>query len=391
MKISPDPLVLGVLILAASAPAATLVVAPDGSGDHPTIQAAVDAAADGDGIMLLNGTFGGPGNRDVTLHGRSLSIYSKAGDPEVVTVACDGKPGEPHRFLQVIGGGDVAVEGITVIGGYAGGRIPGGGGMLITSGASVGVVDCVFEDNHTAMSWDHAGGAVYVDESCHAAFTCCEFRQNSGYFGGAVGVNHYSNASFEGCRFEDNVAGRGGAIWGNSTTKIGCVLVGNTAEQGGAIWGNGYNDEVSWGCTYALNGASTGGAIYAQTGYGWPVVLENTVIAHSSQGAAVHADSSVPLQITCTDLYENMDGDWVGPLAPFENLDGNFSADPCFCDLDAHELTVCGDSFCLPAYSPGGCEARVGALGAGCPDCGCAGGVATESRSWSAVRGIFGR
>ena len=391
MRISPTPIVLGVLVLAAAVPAATLIVYPDGSGDYPTIQAAVDAAADGDGIMLLNGTFSGPGNRDVVIQNRSLSIYSKAGNPAVATIACGGKPDEPHRFLHVTDNSSVSVAGLTVTGGHAGGRTPAGGAMLISDGSTAGIENCVFVDNHAAMSWDNTGGAVCVDTYCQVAFTGCEFRLNSGSFGGAVSVNHFSNASFESCRFEDNTALRGGAIWGNSTTKIGCVLVGNTAEQGGAIWGNGYNAEVSHGCTYALNAAPTGGAIYAQTGYGSPVVLENTVIAHSSQGVAVHADMDVPLQIICTDLFENAGGDWVGPLADFEDLDGNFTADPCFCDLAAHELTVCGDSFCLPAHSPGDCVALVGALGAGCPDCGCGGGVATEARSWSAVRGIFGR
>src|SRR5690606_37310840 len=40
---------------------AVYVVQPDGAGDFLTIQAAVDAAVDGDAIELANGTLRGPG------------------------------------------------------------------------------------------------------------------------------------------------------------------------------------------------------------------------------------------------------------------------------------------------------------------------------------------
>jgi len=40
-----------------SANAATYVVTPDGTGDFPTIQAAIDAAVTGDVIQLTDGVF----------------------------------------------------------------------------------------------------------------------------------------------------------------------------------------------------------------------------------------------------------------------------------------------------------------------------------------------
>lgn len=45
--------------------AETYTIAPDGSGDFPTIQAALVAAQAGDIVELLNGTLMGEGNRDV--------------------------------------------------------------------------------------------------------------------------------------------------------------------------------------------------------------------------------------------------------------------------------------------------------------------------------------
>jgi hypothetical protein len=54
--------------------AAEHVVRPDGSGDFPTIQSAVDAAAEGDTILLDDGVFTGDGNRDIQLFGKDLVI-----------------------------------------------------------------------------------------------------------------------------------------------------------------------------------------------------------------------------------------------------------------------------------------------------------------------------
>jgi len=385
-------LVIAIVFVAASAPAATITVAPDGSGDAPTIQAAIDAAAEGDEIVLLPGIFAGPGNRDCVTWGRSLTIRSQSGEPATVTISCQGSASAPHRFLHIQGHvGPFHLEGVTIGGGHAGGRIPGGGALLITNGSLATVASCIFEANHAAMTWDNAGGAVYIDQSCDPTFTDCTFRDNSGYFGGAVGLNHYSHATFTRCAFVGNVGGRGGAIWGNSTTKLECVLALNGADQGGAIWGNGYNPEVSINCTYLHNESVAGGAIYAEANYGSPVQLTRTIIAGSLVGAAVWAGDGVPLQITCTNLHGNEGGDWVGRLAGLEDVAGNFSADPCFCGLTPWDATLCADSFCLPGHHPWGCDDLVGALGEGCAACDCSGVVAVQAESWSAVRERFRR
>ena len=66
-----------VLILSGAAVSETYIVNPEGTGDFPTIQAAVDAASDGDLIELADGTFTGDGNRDIDY----LTIIDEAGRP----------------------------------------------------------------------------------------------------------------------------------------------------------------------------------------------------------------------------------------------------------------------------------------------------------------------
>ena len=85
------------LLIASTCFATTYVVRPDGTGDFPTIQAAVDACADGDVIELADGSFTGPGNRDIDYDGRSITIRSQSGNPSTCIIRVDGTPSAPHR------------------------------------------------------------------------------------------------------------------------------------------------------------------------------------------------------------------------------------------------------------------------------------------------------
>ena len=125
---------LGALLTVHPARAAEHSVRPDGLGDFPTIQAAVDAAAAGDTIWLEDGIFTGPGNRDVKFFGKDLVVRSRNG-AEACTIDSQGSPGDPHRAFRLDEGETAAsrIEGLTITGGYVEGPFPenGGGGILV--------------------------------------------------------------------------------------------------------------------------------------------------------------------------------------------------------------------------------------------------------------------
>ena len=87
------------MALSVSSAFAAIHVAADGSGDYPTIQAAIVAAADGDSIFLGDGTYRGAGNRQLEIFGKALSILSESDDP--TTCVFDGE--DQWRFLTTDG------------------------------------------------------------------------------------------------------------------------------------------------------------------------------------------------------------------------------------------------------------------------------------------------
>ena len=85
------------LLSPAAVSAATYIVRPDGTGDFPKIQEAIAAAAPGDTILLVDGTFTGDGNRDLDYLGKAITVQSQSGDPESCVIDCEGTWERPHR------------------------------------------------------------------------------------------------------------------------------------------------------------------------------------------------------------------------------------------------------------------------------------------------------
>ena len=167
---------LAAALLPANAPATTYTVRPDGTGDFPTIQAAIDAAVHGDVIELTNGTFRGPGNRDIDYRGKAITVRSQSGSPEACVIDCEGRPSEPHRGFHFDGDGEGGVlDGVTVTNGY---RSDGGAVWIMMS--SPAIRHCIFRQNQASGS----GGGVYCDMLSGATFFQCTFDGNVARAGG---------------------------------------------------------------------------------------------------------------------------------------------------------------------------------------------------------------
>jgi hypothetical protein len=129
---------------------ANYLVRPDGSGDYPTIQEAIDAAEDGDVILLDDGTFIGPGNKQIDYLGKAITVRSLFGDPRDCIIDCQGD-GRAFRLINYEGPESILRDITARNGSY------GNGGAMYCSGASPTVIGCIFEGNSATL-----GGVLYT-------------------------------------------------------------------------------------------------------------------------------------------------------------------------------------------------------------------------------------
>ena len=96
-RLSAIILLTFLLLPPTSSDARTWVVNPGGTGDAPTIAAAVDSADySNDIIELADGIYTGEGNRDVQNLGKWVMIRSQSGDPEACIIDCQGSAEDRH-------------------------------------------------------------------------------------------------------------------------------------------------------------------------------------------------------------------------------------------------------------------------------------------------------
>jgi len=189
--------------------------------------------------------------------------------------------------------------------------------------------DISLHDGYGIMAW---GDSALIDR--------CTFVSNAG--GGLRGRRH---VSINNCVFEDNSAVKGGAVY--------------------LDYPNAYHHTLR-GCTFISNSASEGSAIYFGSSYYQDtVMIGNCLISFNNGGPAIACSSSVLFPaINCTDIFGNPGGDWAACIADQANINGNFSANPYFCDTTNRDYTLFAVSPCLPENN--NCSQQIGALGQGC-------------------------
>jgi hypothetical protein len=330
---------IGVYGVACGFGAVTWVVNPDGSGDFPTIQAALNGAAAGDTIALGTGTFTGDGNRDLDYLGKDLTVMSLAGDPAAVTIDCEGTAEENHRAFVFQTGETInsVLRDVTI----TGGEFSGDGGAVLCDGASPLIENVVFHRNGATR-----GAGIYIDHG-DPVIRGCTFTENRGdaRAGGVAAFG--SEAEIRDCLFTGNWGYIGSAVFlpdSSTVLVIGCTISGN-------------NSSLDKDCL-GVDGTAT-------------LNIRNTQITFNTRHA-VRDYGSGSVTIQGSNVYGNAEGDYVDAIAGQQGNNGNTSADPLYCNAVAWDFTLRADSPCTEDNAPN--QVQMGAFGVGCP----AGAVFTD-------------
>ncbi|HMB68713.1 MAG TPA: cohesin domain-containing protein [bacterium] len=337
-------LVLAGFCLVSASRAAVYTVAPDGTGDFPTIQAAVDASVAGDTVLLLPGVFqdtvtrtlSGTSTRSVVFLKSDVTLTSSGG-AAVTTI--DGESAH-HCVVGENLGPNTVISGITMANGHALSSATGvgwGGGMLAFRSAAV------VEDNRFENCAAVGGGAILWWDRFSGGDSAI-LRRNVFWnnhatdLGGAIEMVSGAYALIENNTFAENRADdRGGAILSNSSGTAVTV-----------------SRNIFWSNTAAVGG----GAL--------------SCIGSSSAGTTGD----------CNIFWMNTGGTTgdVQACAIVIGMNDNLLADPLFCDATVGNFQLHGDSPGAPGYS-GAC----GLIGAG--TVGCIGGQTMRVESRSALPG----
>jgi len=201
-------------------------VAPDGiSGEHATIQAAINAADPGDEIVLMPGIYRGWGNSNLDMWGKPLTVRSiQPNDPAIIAstvIDCEGTSHTTPRRAFLFHSGETSesqVIGLTIVGGN--GRVghhelelfdaeqASSGGAFLIVGASPTISRCIIRGHAAPV----AGGAI----ACYNA-----------------------SPTIRDCLVVGNTASRGGGLaclQDSAPRIINCTLADNSAEQGGGVY-----------------------------------------------------------------------------------------------------------------------------------------------------------
>jgi len=364
------------LSIASTCFAKVITVDNDGPADYSRIQYAINAAVDGDVIIVADGSYGGNSNRDIIFpSAKFLTIRSKNG-PENCIINCGGSQSNPHRafYFSSVRNGEITIDGFTITAGYAD-----YGGAIYSkytnrsSTSKIHFLNCVFSNNQAKYN----GGAVYFQSIGESAFINCVFENNTALTGGAV----YSLSSgfvITGCSFYNNLAESGGGIYNSTSTseiKVinsifsnntaslygggginnysvntiikNCLFSGNdTVDVGGGIRNNYGGNYIIYNCTFIDNHAAIGGGIQNHAN-AIPeirncVMWNNTDNTGNTESAQIQSDRYLPNVNYCC-----IEG-WTGSLGGIDNI-GDV---PQFFDSNNGDFYLLPNSPCIDSGDP---------------------------------------
>jgi hypothetical protein len=318
-------IVLGCVELANGA---TITVGPELGCDFDTIQAGINAASDGDTVLVASGEY--VIIEPITFRGKAITVQSETGQDE--TTIRMGTPADTNRgSVVVFENNETAASvliGFTITGGKGGFYFPSanafGAGGIFFNASSGTVRDCAIVQNSTEY-----GGGVTCAYACSPTLINCSIAENSAAKdGGGVHVVFEASLTLTNCTIRGNSAkatafptGLGGGLccYENSLlTMINCTITANSAgfSSGGVFCGPTSSVTMTH-CTITSNTSQRwSGAMECAHG---SAILTNCLIARNTAtsgcGGVACAWTDGSMTISNCSIWGNKAGQSSGGIA----------------------------------------------------------------------------
>lgn len=331
-------IIMGILPVGAGA---TVIHVPD---DYSTIQAAINASANGDTVMVAQGTYA----ENVNYHGKNILLKSEDGPDATIIEALD--PGMPAVIFTSGESSTAVLDGFTVRLAYD------------APGIEIADSDPVIKNN-IVLSND---GGLVAEGGAHPEIIDNVLVNNSATSGAGMLISQ-ADAVVSGNRFISNSAsdhGGGIFVWQSNASLIHHNLF--YQNQSDALGGGIcliecmnleiYNNTIAFNST---SGPYTGAGIAVWDSH--ECLLYNNIIANN-QGEGIFQGMIFSSQAVYNDLWGN-DNNYYG----IEPGQGSISANPMFVGGVPYSFNLMETSPCIDSgdpdspYDPDGTPADMGA------------------------------
>ena len=338
--------------------------------NQPTIQAAINAAANGDTVLVAPGVY----FENINFNGKAVTVTSEGGANLTVI---DGNGAGSVVTFTTGEGTSARLNGFTLRNGRAnfdGGGIriasaspvisnniiinnrscSGGMGISIQSASPLIQRNVITGNVQSGCSGGPGGGGILVLGDGNAQILENVIAGNSG---SGISLFGAGNPLIKGNTISGNIAGQGGGMWmvnGSDASIIQNLIIGNSADEGGGIYWlvpSGARGPLVVNNTIADNDSGRGSGVFAD-GYDAQARLVNNIIVAKPGQTALHCgnfnDLNPPI-IQFNNIYTSTGTAYGGLCTNASGTNGNISADPLFMESTQGNYRLRGNSLVVDA------------------------------------------
>lgn len=282
--------------------------------DQPTIQSGIDAAKNGDIVMVADGIYRGKGNVNLDFHGKTITVESQNG-PRATIIDSENQSNTRGVSFNNKETRASVLDGFTI----EKGRHRFGAGIFIDN-ASPTIKNCIIRHNRTGSSADYSGkgGGIYCKDS-DVAIEDCIISDNivgSNFSGGVHfegiwdAIGEYSKPVIMNSTISDNI---GSGIYSNGRLAVEIIqcVVSNNSLRGIVCTANYFvgTNLIS----KSIIERNNGGVDVSQSSN--LDIIESTIRQNTARsGAGVACSRTCTLNISECIIAENEATKWGGGL-----------------------------------------------------------------------------